>query len=136
LPNARAHIERCAEQSRNMALEAMEAAIARFKPAICAIGIGSGRPGGALETILQSHAAIHTAEGEFFREAIVHAAESCRIPCLKFREKELIATGERVFAIPDLAAELTAMRKMVGSPWTQDEKFAALAAWLAMKHRL
>ena len=27
---------------------------------------------------------------------------------------------------------LTALGKLIGSPWSQDEKFAALAAWLAL----
>ncbi len=32
----------------------------------------------------------------------------------------------------DLMGRLTALGKLIGSPWSQDEKFAALAAWLAL----
>ncbi len=132
LVHARAHIETCAAQSGKLALAAVESAIARHKPVACGIGIASGRPTGTLEATLASHAAIHTAEGEFFRDAIVRAVKSCELPCRKFKEKELLSRAAEVFRIPDADRELTAMRKVFGPPWTQDEKFAALAAWLAL----
>jgi hypothetical protein len=132
LVNAQRHLDKCAAQSRKLAIAAVESAVAKHKPVACGIGIASGRPLGSLESTLASHAAIHTAEGEFFREAILRAIESCELPCHRFKEKELLSTAARVFSIPDPDRELTAMRKVFGPPWTQDEKFAALAAWLAM----
>jgi hypothetical protein len=42
--------------------------------------VGSGRSLGTLESILASHAMIHTTEGEFFRAAIRRANETCGLP--------------------------------------------------------
>src|SRR5262249_46870857 len=69
--NAQKHLDKCATQSRKLALNAIESAVLKYKPIACGIGISSGRPVGTLETTLASHAAIHTAEGEFFRDAVV-----------------------------------------------------------------
>jgi hypothetical protein len=33
-----------------------------------------------------------------------------------------------------LLRKLRLLGKTVGSPWSQDEKFATLAAWVALKH--
>jgi hypothetical protein len=118
LPNAQRHLHRCFESSRQLAFEAIE----KFKVSICAMGIGSGRPLKDLQTTLASHAAIHTAEGEFFRDAIAEAVKLCALECKKYREKDLAAQ----------AKELLAIREMIGPPWTQDQKFAALAGWLAL----
>ena len=50
------------------------------------------------------------------------------------RERELFATAcaalRRKPAI--LTRFVTDLGKHLGSPWTQDEKFATLAAWLAL----
>ena len=133
LKHAQSHLDRCAASTRALALQMIESAIAKHKPAACGIGIASGRPTGSLEATLASHAAIHTAEGEFFRDAIVRGVESCGLPCFKFKEKELAGEAAKTFAIPDPERELSAMRRVFGPPWTQDEKLAALAAWLALK---
>ena len=134
LPAARAHLDRCIKQSRKMAVEVLEIALAKYKPVVCGIGISSGKPIGTLEATLASHAAIHSAEGEFFRDAIVQAVEACGLSCHRYKERELIATAARVFGIPDPDRELAAMRKIIGPPWTADEKLAALAGWLALTY--
>jgi hypothetical protein len=99
----------------------------------CAILTGSGRPSPTLEATLASHAAIHTAEGEFFREIVIHAAESCNLRLRRIREKELfeIAARELSRSAADLTSILNDLGKIIGPPWRQDHKFAALAAWLA-----
>ena len=99
----------------------------------CAILTGSGRPSPTLEATLGSHAAIHTAEGEFFREIVIHAAESCNLRLRRIREKELleIAARELGRSAADLTSMLNDLGKIIGPPWRQDHKFAALAAWLA-----
>jgi hypothetical protein len=95
--------------------------------------IGSGRTPATLEATLNSHPAIHTAEGEFFRAIVLEAAESRGLPVRQIKEKELfnVAARELHHPIPDLTAMLNDMGKRIGSPWRQDQKFAALAAWLA-----
>lgn len=126
LDEARTYLDRCAAQSRKLARAAIEMTIRKHKPAACGLGISSARPMGTLEATLASHAAIHSAEGEFFRDAIAHAAEGCGLRCTRVREKELAN-------IAKANARLAALRKILGPPWTQDEKFAALAAWIALK---
>jgi hypothetical protein len=102
----------------------MEDIAYKYKVSACAVIMSSARPMGTLETTLASHAAIHSAEGHFFREAILHAAEVSSIPCKQIKEKELQALI--------LDKRLTAMRKILGPPWTLDEKYATLAAWSAL----
>ena len=91
-----------AESTRRLAREALQAALdglrdRRLEAAGCGIILGSGRTLPALESILKSHALIHTAEGEFFRNALVEACEHCGIPVFGVKEKELYARGAAHF---------------------------------------
>lgn len=97
--------------------------------------LASGRPLPNLEKILASHALIHTADGELFREAILHACARCGLRTESIREKELLELGTSVLRVQPAALLrwVTELGKPFGSPWSQDEKFAALAAWLALK---
>jgi hypothetical protein len=131
LSKAKAFLDRCAKASRAMAKAALLEAIRDMPVECCAMLLSSGRPGGSLESILASHAAIHTAEGDFFRDAIVSAAAACKLPCRKIREKALLALGETTFQM-DVGQQTYEMRKMLRAPWTQDQKFAAIAGWIAL----
>jgi hypothetical protein len=100
----------------------------------CGLLLASGRPLPGLEQILASHALIHTADGELFRNAIVHASKRCRIHVQAVKERELLdraskSLGMRPDALKNRIAELG---RSFGPPWGQDEKFSALAAWLAL----
>jgi hypothetical protein len=103
-----------------------------------AIGAGilqaSGRPATILAATLASHAMIHTAEGEHFREAIAHASQQSDLPVTKVKERELYARAEADLALTanELAAIIARLGKTVGPPWRQDEKLAALIAWLVV----
>ena len=94
----------------------------------------SGRPLPPLDRILASHALIHTADGELFRNALMHAAEDCKLKAFAIQQRELVYTGCNIlgFKSEGLRVRLTALGKSIGPPWSQDEKFAALAAWLAL----
>lgn len=98
--------------------------------AACGLLLASGRPLPALEKVLASHALIHTAEGELFREALRAASRECGLPLAAVRERDLFARGAADLGIPETLAE---MGRALGPPWRQDEKFAAIAAWLALK---
>ena len=133
----RAFLDECREASNALAVSALEAAIKRMggdRVRGCGILMGSGRPSATLEATLASHAAIHTAEGVFFREIVIHAAESCRLSVKQVKEKELLDLASREFqtGIDDLVRGLNELSKVMGPPWTQDHKFAALAGWLAL----
>jgi hypothetical protein len=95
---------------------------------------GSGRPLGDLQSVLASHPTIHTAEGELFRNALLHACGACTLPANRIREKELVAraVGDLRLDQQQITARLQQMSQKVGRPWTQDEKFAALTAWLLL----
>ena len=138
-PDAKAYIEQCARSTERLAREALQAAIdglhdRRSEAAGCGIILGSGRTLPGLEAILKSHALIHTAEGEFFRNALLEACKHCGIPVLGVKEKELFERGAAHFRTPvtELERSVQEMGKSVGPPWTQDQKYAALVAWMAL----
>ncbi len=138
-PDAKAYIQRCRRSTERLAREALQAALGglrdrRLEAVGCGIILGSGRTLPGLESILKSHALIHTAEGEFFRNALVEACEHCGIPVFGVKEKELYARGAAHFRRPvsELARRIQEMGKSVGPPWTEDQKYAALAAWMAL----
>ena len=99
--------------------------------------LASGRPLPGLEKILASHALIHTADGELFREALLHASARCGLRDFRIKEKELLDRAGQVFrAKPkELMRCVSELGKPFGSPWSQDEKFATLAAWFALTSR-
>lgn len=134
LEEAQRHLRKCAEVSERLALQAiresLEAVSAQnYRVVGCAMLLASGRALPPLPKILASHALVHTAEGEFFRKVVRAACERCGIPVVGFRERELndranTTLGNRARSVRQHISEL---RKTVGSPWTQDEKTAALA---------
>jgi hypothetical protein len=68
------------ESSRAMALETLEALVKTLRSqghevAGCGVLFGSGKMLPPLEGILASHALIHTAEGQMFRNVLVWAAQ-------------------------------------------------------------
>jgi hypothetical protein len=114
-------IRKCRESSLLLATRALTACLV-YNVELAAILFASGRPLPDLAAILRSHALIHTAEGQFFREILVSACEQCGLPVTQIKERDL----------PDnpLATELG---RSLGPPWRQDEKRASLAAWAALR---
>ena len=126
-------------ESRKLALEAIRAAQSEvaqqgFQITRAALLLASGRPLPELPKILASHSIIHTADGEFFREALLHACARANLPVTKIRDSELLATSSTTLRKKTAALTrfINNLGKPLGSPWTQDEKFATLAAWLAL----
>jgi hypothetical protein len=100
----------------------------------CGLVLASGRPLPELDKILASHALIHTADGELFREALLHASARCGLRDFRIKEKELLDRAGQVLRLKsaNLMGRVTELGRSFGSPWSQDEKFATLAAWLAL----
>ena len=100
----------------------------------CSLLLASGRPLPELEKILGSHALIHTADGELFRDALAQTCKRSKFKMFSVKEKELLAQASKMLRGQPAALmkRVTALGKSVGSPWSQDEKFATLAAWLAL----
>ena len=136
---AEALIRQCRESSTALATRAVTAMVAQLTQnghAVVGAGIlfASGRPLPPLAAILRSHALIHTAEGEFFREVLVHASEHCSLPVTKIKEREIRERGAILLRRPpaDLQQLIDGLGKSLGPPWRQDEKLASMAAWIAL----
>jgi hypothetical protein len=93
----------------------------------------SGRPLPALAEILASHSLIHAADGELFRLAIRDASVRLGLECATIKEKDLFDSAARTLALKsgDVPGRLEELGRGLGPPWSQDEKYAALVAWLA-----
>ena len=135
----REFIERIRDEARRLAYHAIRklesrAREQRVKLTRCGLLLASGRPLPALEKILASHALIHTADGELFREALLHASARCGLRDFRIKEKELLDRAGKAlrFKPAELMWRVTELGRSLGSPWSQDEKFATLAAWLAL----
>jgi len=100
----------------------------------CGIVLASGRPAATLAATLASHALIHTAEGELFRDVLVRASDDHKLPVTGVREREIFTRGAAELAIPagELERRVAELGRTIGPPWTQDQKYAALVAWMAL----
>lgn len=139
LADAEALIKECTESTRDLSRTALRETIDDLRAkgcdvVGCGVILGSGRALPALEAILASHALLHTAEGEFYRQALVEAGEHCglRVTGLKEREAYERAAELLDLSVPELQARIGALGRGIGPPWTQDQKYAALVAWLAL----
>jgi hypothetical protein len=105
-----------------------------YKIVHCALLLASGRALPGLQQILGSHALIHTADGELFCEVLRAACARCHLPLEAVKEKELFETASKALGVQAgaLKQRIAAFGKSLGPPWSQDEKFAALVAWLTL----
>src|SRR6266404_5268181 len=143
LGQAREFIARMQAEARRLAYRAIRELASRTQEqgvelTRCGLLLASGRPLPGLEKILASHALIHAADGELFREAILHASARCGLRDFTIKERELLEHAGKVlrFKPADLMRRVTELGRSLGSPWSQDEKFATLTAWLALGPRL
>jgi len=139
LGQAREFVARMKAEARRLAYRAIGQLESRtqeqgVKVMRCGLLLASGRPLPVLAKILASHALIHTADGEHFREAIVYASERCGLAMHCVKERELLDRAGQAFRLKpkELLRRIAELGRPLGSPWSQDEKFATLAAWLAM----
>ena len=136
---AREFISRMKGEARRLAYRAIQELESRtqeqgVKLTRCGLLLASGRPLPGLEEILASHALIHTADGELFREALLHASARCGLRDFTIKEKELVDRAENILRLKSavLKRRVAELGAPFGPPWSQDEKFAMLAAWLAL----
>ena len=132
-------IRQCHDSSMRLAMRAVSAMLAQLEQSgLTVVGSGilfaSGRPLPDLAATLRSHALIHTAEGEFFRDVLVRASEHCSLHVTKVKEREIWDRGTSVFRVPsaDLQQRIDGLGRSLGPPWRRDEKLASLAAWIAL----
>ena len=134
-----AFIARCAAASDALARAAVEALLsfaAAQKLKIRSSGIlsASGRKLPSLKEILASHALIHAAEGEFYRDAMARACELAGLNVIRIRERDALrqAADQTALSEGQLKDRLSRIGKQLGPPWTEDQKLATLAAWVAL----
>src|SRR5713101_7962147 len=95
-------IERVRDEARRLAhraIHGLQSDLQKQGIAVksCGLLLASGKPLPNLEKILASHALIHTADGELFREALLHAIARCCLRDFRIREKELLEGAGQVF---------------------------------------
>jgi len=142
LPDPDRYLAECAAASERLAWEALREVVSearRRQKAVagCAILLASGRKLPALANILASHPLIHTAEGEFFRQAFRRAGERLKLEVTGIREMDLDDRSQMTFgaSVKSLQREIAGLGKSLGPPWTADQKNACLAALLALNQR-
>jgi hypothetical protein len=128
LPEAERFVKRAIDSSRSLAVEAITAARNSLQArgheiTACGVVVGSGKPLPALEKILAAHPLLHTAEGEMFREVLLCAARECEFQAIGVPQKDLD---------PAVLKRIDSLGKLIGPPWTQDQKFATIAALMAL----
>ena len=124
----------CRAASRTLEDVALDLRARGFRLIGGALLVASGRPLPKLEAILASHALIHAADGEHFRQALAVSCQARGLPLTRIAERELPRRAEATLKKPAarLQAAVGGLGRGLGPPWTQDQKLAALAAWVVL----
>lgn len=138
LEKGRAFVARMRNESRRLALRAIRKVAADLRDqgyqlSGCGLLPSSGRPLLKLPQILASHSLIHSADGEPFRQAILHAAARCGLKSLTIKEREALDSVSQNLRLKsaDFARRIKELGRPLGAPWSRDEKVATMAAWMA-----
>jgi hypothetical protein len=142
LPEAEKHLANCAAASERLSLTAIGEVVRElnerhYRIAGSVVLLSSGRPLPPLSKILASHPLLHTAEGEFFRNAVRKACEDLKISVTTFSERELDDRAKRAFgnAASRVQHRIASLGTSIGPPWTKDHKAAALAASMILARK-
>ncbi len=120
---AAAALERTLREARD------EGAVVRS----CAVVVGTSGEA-RLESILASHALVHAAEGRLYQGALLQSAEARGLDTIAIPKRSIWEQGEAALGVAqdELRQWIDQLRREVGPPWAQDQKLAALAAWIAL----
>jgi hypothetical protein len=127
--------ERIAEEQATAALE-RTVCDAGDKGAVvrsCAVVVGAFS-GARLESILASHALAHAAEGRLYQGALLLGAETRGLEPVAIPKRSIWELAESVLGVAseELKHSIDQLRQELGPPWAEDQKLAALAAWIAL----
>ena len=135
---ARDLVKRAIDSAHRIASSEMKAAIKRERDRKnevtgCSVVVGNPMPDWSTEEILAVHFRMHKAEGVLFQNALVRAAEECKLKTLPVLEKEMLVQASSKLGIrsDQLVEQIAHLGKSVGPPWGKDQKEAALAALMA-----
>lgn len=139
LPEAKKYLSSCAKASEHLALAAIGALVRElhnreYRVVGSAVLSASGRLLPTLPGILAAHPLIHTAEGEFFRAMFWRACQHLDIPVTGIRERDLDECAHAVFGTvtTQVWRRISGLKSSLGSPWTEDQKKASLAASIVL----
>ena len=142
LPEAKNYLSNCAKVSEHLALAVIQTIVRElhnrnYRVVGSAVLLASGRPLPTLPEILASHPLLHTAEGEFFRNVFSRACESLDNPVTGIRERDLDESAHAVFGkiTTQVLWRISGLKSSLGSPWTEDQKKASLAASMVLAAR-
>jgi hypothetical protein len=110
-----------AERSARASIRELTALLrkAGHDPVGCAIvGAARATPLDDVAAILRSHALIHAAEGDLYRQALAAGAEAAGLRLAMVRARDLDTAG----------GGLAAMGREAGPPWSKDYRLGAAAA--------
>jgi len=108
-----------------------------YRIAGAAVLMAAGRVLPSFSEILASHPLIHTAEGEFYRDAVRKPCEHLKIAVEAIRERELEKHAKATYGsgANRVQRNIAMLGKSVGPPWTSDHKAAALGALLVLDRK-
>ena len=139
LTEAKKYLSNCAKVSEHLALAAIKALMRDLhsredRVMGSAVLLASGRALPTLPGILAAHPLIHTAEGEFFRITVWRACQDFDIPVIGIRERDLHDCAHAVFGklTTQVWERISGLKSALGSPWTEDQKKASLAASIVL----
>src|SRR5882724_1368659 len=125
-----------------MARDSIDAESEKMKKlgvALKSVGIldSSSRKDIALSSILASHALIHAAEGDHYRNALSAAAGQLRLEVCRLQARALEEHAMKCLRLPlkRLLDTVNGLGREVGPPWGADQKKAALLAWTLLKDK-
>ena len=136
---AEQHLAKCAAISEKLALAALSEVLKKleerdYQVVGSCILLSSARPLPSLEKILASHPMIHTAEGEFFRQAFRDSFARLKVSVTGIRERDLEQQAQARFGkdAASVQEQIAGMGRTIGPPWTTDQKAAALGAMIVL----
>ncbi len=139
---AEALIDNARDTARDLAREALRDIADELragKGELVAVGVvlSSARPLLSIEEALSSHAMKHAAEGQLYRQALIDAATDAGLPVAAAPERDLLDVAAGALGLSPVArrGRLGDLGRELGPPWAQDQKSAALVAWLALASR-
>lgn len=136
---AKAQLDRFTTSAVTLAHQGMQSLLKEIeknagRPRVAGILDSSGRKGASLDAILASHALIHTADGDHFRDALAVACKKSGIPVVRIRQRELAEHASATLRRSPAWLEkmIRTLGLKLGAPWGVDQKSAALFAWLLL----
>ncbi len=132
-----ANVRRATEANAQQAIRRLVDELSRrgFAARLAAVPAATAKLPDRLEDIVRAHSRIHAAEGNFYRDVIATACATAGLEVTRVVERELPALTCDLLGVgrPALDARLKAMGAALGSPWSEDQKLAAQAAWLRLE---